>query len=383
MIRRAVRAHRVASPHPRNLLRAATADLQADRPHVRGADGRAMAVRRRRRLLVVAEDLGRAGELDPSAHLRRGVSRRVDQRAPDPARHHLPGPADHALHDRRGADVHVGAPDSPDRRTHRDPLSRLRVARVPRLLPRLARAGAGDAGRRRSTISCAARSGRSRSTACSRRARGDGSSTPAGSSSRTSCSSARACAARGSCGPAPSAPPNWKAARATSPATSSVRLTDGSSPATNRSPRSSGSGRGRKRSTPMRSPSIGIRPLARSTWLPCGKRSGSSHYESTLTRPDGTTISVLENAIGTFDGQGELVEIRGFILDITDRKSIEVELAKARDAALESARLKSRIPGQHEPRNPDADERRRRHGRPAARNRPDGRAARVHARPSR
>jgi PAS domain S-box-containing protein len=65
------------------------------------------------------------------------------------------------------------------------------------------------------------------------------------------------------------------------------------------------------------------------------------HYESTMTRPDGTPISVLENAIGAFDEKGALVEIRGFILDITDRKSHERELAKARDAALESARLKS------------------------------------------
>ena len=66
-----------------------------------------------------------------------------------------------------------------------------------------------------------------------------------------------------------------------------------------------------------------------------------THHESMITRPDGTKISVLENAVGAFDDQGELVEIRGFILDITERKANEVELAQARDAALESARLKS------------------------------------------
>jgi two-component system sensor histidine kinase/response regulator len=66
-----------------------------------------------------------------------------------------------------------------------------------------------------------------------------------------------------------------------------------------------------------------------------------THYESMITRSDGTQISVLENAVGAFDDQGKLVEIRGFILDITERKANEVELAKARDAALESARLKS------------------------------------------
>jgi signal transduction histidine kinase/CheY-like chemotaxis protein len=60
-----------------------------------------------------------------------------------------------------------------------------------------------------------------------------------------------------------------------------------------------------------------------------------------ITRPDGTQISLLENAVGAFDDEGELVEIRGFILDITERKANEKELATARDEALESARLKS------------------------------------------
>jgi len=66
-----------------------------------------------------------------------------------------------------------------------------------------------------------------------------------------------------------------------------------------------------------------------------------THYESTITRRDGARVSLLENAIGVFDEQGALVEIRGFILDITERKSHELELAKARDTALESARMKS------------------------------------------
>ncbi len=66
-----------------------------------------------------------------------------------------------------------------------------------------------------------------------------------------------------------------------------------------------------------------------------------THHESTLVRRDGIRVDLLENAIGAFDDQGELVEIRGFILDITDRKRQETELALARDTALESARLKS------------------------------------------
>ena len=66
-----------------------------------------------------------------------------------------------------------------------------------------------------------------------------------------------------------------------------------------------------------------------------------TYYESTLRRRDGMEISVLENAIGNFDEDGELVEIHGFLLDITDRKRIEVELARARDAAVQATRLKS------------------------------------------
>ena len=65
------------------------------------------------------------------------------------------------------------------------------------------------------------------------------------------------------------------------------------------------------------------------------------HHESTLVRRDGIRVDLLENANGAFDEEGELVEIRGFILDITDRKRQEAELALARDTALESARLKS------------------------------------------
>jgi PAS domain S-box-containing protein len=64
-------------------------------------------------------------------------------------------------------------------------------------------------------------------------------------------------------------------------------------------------------------------------------------YESTLRRKDGEPVHVLENAIGSFDDDGELIEVRGFLLDITERKRMERELAQTRDAALQSARHKS------------------------------------------
>ena len=43
-----------------------------------------------------------------------------------------------------GADADGRAADPPDRRPHRDALPRVRLAGVPRVLPRLARAGSGD-----------------------------------------------------------------------------------------------------------------------------------------------------------------------------------------------------------------------------------------------
>jgi PAS domain S-box-containing protein len=64
-------------------------------------------------------------------------------------------------------------------------------------------------------------------------------------------------------------------------------------------------------------------------------------YESILRRKDGEPVHVLENVIGSFDGDGELVEVRGFLLDITERKRMEQELAQTRDAALQSAKHKS------------------------------------------
>jgi two-component system sensor histidine kinase/response regulator len=71
------------------------------------------------------------------------------------------------------------------------------------------------------------------------------------------------------------------------------------------------------------------------------KRRQLTDYESVLRRKDGEAVHVLENAIGTFDDDGRLVEVRGFLLDITERKRMERELADTRDAALQSARHKS------------------------------------------
>ena len=49
-------------------------------------------------------------------------------------------------------------------------------------------------------------------------------------------------------------------------------------------------------------------------------------YEEELVRCDGSALLILENVIGHFDAQGELTEIHGFVIDVTDRKRLEAEL---------------------------------------------------------
>jgi two-component system, cell cycle sensor histidine kinase and response regulator CckA len=48
-----------------------------------------------------------------------------------------------------------------------------------------------------------------------------------------------------------------------------------------------------------------------------------------LRRADGTPVSVIENVVGTFDERGELVEIKGYVLDNTERKKVEAQLRQA------------------------------------------------------
>jgi signal transduction histidine kinase/DNA-binding response OmpR family regulator len=64
-------------------------------------------------------------------------------------------------------------------------------------------------------------------------------------------------------------------------------------------------------------------------------------FERTLRRKDGSTIPVLIQDRLIRDRNGSVHGIRSTCLDIRLRKEMENELEKARDAALESARLKS------------------------------------------
>jgi PAS domain S-box-containing protein len=53
------------------------------------------------------------------------------------------------------------------------------------------------------------------------------------------------------------------------------------------------------------------------------------HRESELRKQDGTPVHVIENAIGSFDSNGNLVEIRGYLLDTTEQKKLEEQLLHA------------------------------------------------------
>ncbi|MEX0736469.1 MAG: ATP-binding protein, partial [Bacteroidota bacterium] len=53
------------------------------------------------------------------------------------------------------------------------------------------------------------------------------------------------------------------------------------------------------------------------------------NYEENARKKDGRPIHLVENIIGKFDEQGELVEIRGYVMDITHRRLLEEHLRQA------------------------------------------------------
>ena len=53
------------------------------------------------------------------------------------------------------------------------------------------------------------------------------------------------------------------------------------------------------------------------------------NFEATRKRKDGELIHIVENKVASFDSQGNITEIKGYIYDITDRKSMEIELRKS------------------------------------------------------
>ncbi|MEW6173415.1 MAG: PAS domain S-box protein [Bacillota bacterium] len=60
------------------------------------------------------------------------------------------------------------------------------------------------------------------------------------------------------------------------------------------------------------------------------KRKKLELHEATFRRRDGQLITVVQNVIGTFDRRGELLQLQGYLFDITARKKAEEALAQAK-----------------------------------------------------
>ncbi len=56
---------------------------------------------------------------------------------------------------------------------------------------------------------------------------------------------------------------------------------------------------------------------------------GIQRFESKMRKMDGTPIHIIENAVGLFDDNGNLITIRGYLLDITEQKNIETHLRQS------------------------------------------------------
>jgi PAS domain S-box-containing protein len=54
-------------------------------------------------------------------------------------------------------------------------------------------------------------------------------------------------------------------------------------------------------------------------------------YESVLLKRDGTLINTIENIVGHFDEQGNLIQFKGYLFDNTEHKRAEEALRKAKD----------------------------------------------------
>jgi PAS domain S-box-containing protein len=84
-------------------------------------------------------------------------------------------------------------------------------------------------------------------------------------------------------------------------------------------------------------------PQARVEFLALLKeKKALEHHELELVRRDGKRIAILENVVGTFDANGELVQHQGNIFDISDRKQVEQDL---RENQRVLSTLMSNLPG--------------------------------------
>jgi len=60
-----------------------------------------------------------------------------------------------------------------------------------------------------------------------------------------------------------------------------------------------------------------------------GEKGKLEFYEKDFRHKDGHTLHIIENAVGVFDESGKLIQIRGYIIDNTERKNLEDQLRQA------------------------------------------------------
>ncbi len=83
-------------------------------------------------------------------------------------------------------------------------------------------------------------------------------------------------------------------------------------------------------------------PGARDEFLGRLKEHGTlTNYEHCLQRKDGSPVWVLENATLVTSGEGEIAQIEGSLIDISDRRQAEEELRNAKETAEAASRAKS------------------------------------------
>ena len=71
-------------------------------------------------------------------------------------------------------------------------------------------------------------------------------------------------------------------------------------------------------------------PMQRETFLSLLKEHKNLKYHvEELLRVDGKPIHVIQNVVGKFDNQGELVEIRGYVFDNTEHRKLEQQMIRA------------------------------------------------------
>ncbi|MEJ2082935.1 MAG: PAS domain S-box protein [Acidobacteriota bacterium] len=87
-----------------------------------------------------------------------------------------------------------------------------------------------------------------------------------------------------------------------------------------------------------------VRPEAFAEFIRLLKeRKALDRYECEYRRRNGDLRHVVENVIGTFDEQGELVEFKGYMFDDTERKRAEESIRHAKEAAEAANAAKSRF----------------------------------------